>query len=93
MSLEHLDILEDKIKVLVTQLVDLKNKTLELEKTNTELREKLAQKDRELQQTQANIQTMKQKVDESADYEKERDLIRTKVENMLKHLKKLEGNI
>ena len=93
MSLEHLDILENKIKGVVALLVDMRNKTAELEKANKDLQQKLVQKDQELQQLNTNIDTIKKKAAESEDYEKEREMIRVKVENMLKHLKKLEGNM
>ena len=93
MSLDHLDILENKIKGVVGLLVDMRNKTAELEKANKDLQQNLVQKDQELQQLKSNIDVIRKKAAESEDYEKERDMIRTKVENMLKHLKKLEGNM
>ena len=52
-----------------------------------------AQKDQETQELKKSFENYKQQAVDSADYEKERELIRTKVENMLKHLKKLEGTM
>ncbi|OGL43185.1 MAG: hypothetical protein A2161_09055 [Candidatus Schekmanbacteria bacterium RBG_13_48_7] len=91
MSLDHLDVLEKKIVGVVALLVDLRNKQAELEATAKDLQQKLISKDREIQELQKNLESYKSKAQDSAEYEKERELIRTKVENMLKHLKKLEG--
>jgi len=92
-SLDHLDVLEKKIVGVVSHLVELRNKNAELEALTKDLQTEISNKDKEIQELHNDLETFKSKAEESVEYEKERDLIRTKVESMLKHLKKLEGTM
>jgi len=91
MEYQAIQILENKIDQLLTQLNELKENNRQLKATNAELMNRLQEKERFIQSTKEDadrVQTMKQEIN---NYRENQDKIRLKVEGLIDKLKEFDA--
>ncbi|HDL17902.1 MAG TPA: hypothetical protein ENH29_02490 [Bacteroidetes bacterium] len=93
MNLSNIERLEEKINHIVQQMQTLKERNRELEQRNIEFSSMLEDRNRLIQANEAEIDHLKQQMQNSLQFQEQEERIKQKITQMLSKLDQLESMV
>lgn len=90
MDYQHIDILEDKINLVVELLTRLKNENRELKQRNIDLQQKLDASEHAFNQLKTDYDTLQNNHEDYLQIKKREEKVQEKVEGMLQKLNAIQ---